>query len=322
MNLLRASLLFAAVLSASVLSACDDDGTASPSLDASVDMALASSELYGPCELDSQCPGEGAVCRKNVDGWPGGFCTIPCADRTVCDDGVSYNLCVPSSGDEGSFCERKCVNGYDCARDGYSCANIGGFEPASGGRCIGFCVADADCGSGAFCDTYTGECKATGEAVSSGAAVGDACDEDTDCRSGDRTERAITACIREVNSSGSATGYLGGYCLNSCILPRGYNSNNFFAGDALPQGTCDSGEVCYPTSTLNRGDFGGCFKECAGNSDCRAGYACRKSSTLQGGTYTFDNGVCMPVDCAEEACPSGYTCEIEEGFGTCVRSET
>src|SRR5690606_5864553 len=106
---------------------------------------LMPSELFGPCQEDWQCPGEGAICRRATDGWPGGYCTVPCEDRTPCDFNGVYHHCVTRAGETQSYCERRCLNGIDCGRTAYTCA---GELPPSGGLCIGVCASDDECGAG------------------------------------------------------------------------------------------------------------------------------------------------------------------------------
>src|SRR5690606_33578722 len=90
--------LFFLLLFACGASACGD----TPNLDAGPPDAgppLMPSELFGPCQEDWQCPGEGAICRRATDGWPGGYCTVPCEDRTPCDFNGVYHHCVTRAGE-------------------------------------------------------------------------------------------------------------------------------------------------------------------------------------------------------------------------------
>ena len=281
-----------------------------------VDAGPQPSVLYGACTTDSQCPGAdgGGICRKNVAGWPQGFCTVTCADRSPCDDGISYNDCLLAT-DGNSYCERKCLNGFDCSRDGYTCAFIGSIAP-SGGECVPQCSTDEQCGDGAKCDNASGACIAVSASLAAGGNVGDPCTMDSQCKSGARgasTNPPVKACHQEVRASGP-TGYIGGYCIEGCVLPAGYNTSTLFAGTALPQSTCGANQVCFLSGNNQaQGDLGVCLKECTQNSDCRSGYSCQKSFQLQGGTSSFTNGVCLPVTCPGEACPSGYTCDTTSG---------
>jgi hypothetical protein len=277
----RAAILFSALLA---LGACgDDDDAPPPAPDAGApDLGPQPSTLFGPCVVDSQCPGEGAVCRRGVDGFPKGMCTRPCLDRTQCDDGITYHHCLPDgSGD--TFCAQRCLNGLDCGRNAYTCE---GEYPPSGGRCIGICGSDADCGADAECDEASGRCVAVGTPPRSGGSYGASCDGDADCATG--------LCL-----GGPGSSLEGGYCVSYCILPAGYNSNDLFAGDTLPSGACGDDAVCFPAiNTQAEGDLGACFDGCQTNADCRVGegYECRRTFGLSSGdSKTFMNGVCLPA---------------------------
>lgn len=280
------------------LAGCGDDGPDTGDAGVEVDaFVLPPSGLFGSCVEDSQCPGEGAICRRDDDGYPSGYCTVPCDDRTPCDAFGSYHHCVQRQGETRRYCEQRCLNGIDCGRDGYTCA---GEVPPSGGLCIGVCSDDAHCSEGYTCDRPTGQCLAPGAPTPSGAALGSPCGSDAACRSG--------SCL-EAENGGTPTGYLGGTCVANCILPRGYNTSSFWNGATLPAGTCEGGAICFPTDSLTEGDLGTCFAACEGNEDCRPGYQCASSfNTSSGRPASFDNGVCLPIDCSRTPCPSGSSC--------------
>lgn len=259
------------------------------------------STLFGECVVDEQCPGAGAFCRLPTDGYPLGSCTLPCADRTPCDDGVVFNHCLPDPLGEStqSVCLEKCLNTQDCLREGYACF---GIEGAAEGVCLGFCTSDEECGEGAECNEHSGDCLPTGTVPTGLSATGEMCAGNDDCLSG--------SCLLET-SAGAPTGWNGGYCLGACLLPMGYNTNTFFSGDAYPTEQCADAQVCYPVGSLTRGDPGVCVSVCDTDADCREdeGYACDKTVGLSdGSTKTFTNGVCFPINCAERTCPTGYEC--------------
>lgn len=295
----RLSALAAAVL---VLAACD--GTApvdasTPNVDAGPELEM--SELFGACQEDWQCPGEGALCRTAADGYPGGYCTLPCDDRTPCDARGAYHHCVQLEGEDQSYCERRCLNGIDCGREAYSCL---GELPPSGGVCVAVCSTDEQCGDGFACDVYTAQCV-EGEPPTAGALTGEACADDDGCRS--------AQCVPEVNEAGVPTGWVGGYCLGNCVVPSGYNTSDFFSGDALPQGTCPGDAVCWPANGMARGDLGTCYDQCMGAGDCRPGYRCLQDIQLQTRVVSYTNGICVPDDCASAGCPTGYSCVTVTG---------
>lgn len=289
----------------SSLSACDG---ASPQADAYVPPMpdagppLEPSTLFGACVEDWQCPGEGAICRTAADGYPGGYCTVPCEDRTPCRARSVYHHCVAREGETQSYCEARCLNGIDCGRDGYTCA---GELPPSGGVCIAVCSTDAQCGSGTVCDPYSGQCVEGQPA--SGAVTGEPCGFEDDCRSG--------VCALEISEDRVPTGWIGGYCVANCILPPGFNNSDFYMGDTLPQATCAGDAVCIPAGEGSRGNLGTCYAECASDDDCREGYGCLNEFPRGNGMpKAFTNGICVPKGCSgTEPCPSGYECVRIQG---------
>jgi hypothetical protein len=185
------------------------------------------------------------------------------------------------------------------------------------GECIGVCDADEQCAPGK-CNIWSGQCVAS-TTVFDGSENGGLCMNDTDCRSG---------FCNPARDSFGATGWTGGYCLGTCILPIGYNSSNFFDGDALPQATCPTDDVCFPNGSLTQRDLGVCLAGCTTDADCRAdeAYFCRHNFAGSSGvTQTYTNGVCWPINCSApgSTCPTGYGCQmISTPGGTrsvCVR---
>lgn len=294
------AFLFFTLIFLGLIPGCDSDPVPVDAGPGDAAPPLEMSELFGPCEADSQCPGEGAVCRGAVEGYPGGYCTVPCTDRTPCDARGVYHHCATREGEDQAYCERRCLNGIDCGRNAYTCA---GELPPSGGFCIGVCTSDEDCGGDSVCDPYTASCsESVGE---TGAITGEPCADDDGCRSGQ--------CIPEENEAGQPSGWVGGYCVSNCILPTGYNTNDFFAGDAFPNGGCPGDAVCIPAdfSQTAVGDLGRCYDQCLLDTDCREGFRCLQEINLQsGGVRMFSNGLCLPWDCQANGCPSGYTCQM------------
>lgn len=292
MSSLRSSLLLFALVAG-----CDGGGGGSDG--GGGDAGAPASELFGPCESDAQCPGEGAICRRAEDGYPGGYCTVPCADRTPCDAFGVYHHCATRQGETQSYCEQRCLNGVDCGRPAYTCV---GELPPSGGYCIGVCSSDEDCGGGSVCDPYTAVCSDATTEV--GAITGEPCAGSEDCRSGQ--------CFVDQNAAGQPTGWAEGYCVSNCILPVGYNNSSFFAGDAFPNGGCPGDAICLPAdfSKTAQGDLGRCYDQCVADGDCRTGYTCLQDIQLaSGATSSYSNGLCVPGDCSDTGCPSGYTCQ-------------
>lgn len=297
-----------------LLAACGGDGP-DPGTDAAVQ---GPSGIFGSCTSDSDCPGEGAICRTAAeDGFPGGYCTIECSDRTPCAEergggGILYHNCVSRAGDPADrfTCDRVCRNGVDCGRSGYTC--LAGAVANGDGICIPVCESDDQCGAGAFCNVYSGSCEAEPPELN-GALTGAPCLADADCESG--------ACI-EQGTNTAPTGWIGGYCTGNCILPTGYNTNDVFRGDALPAGTCAGGEgnaVCFPADfgESNRGDLGFCYAGCGSTSDCRQGYVCNNQFQMGGTVFTV--GICVPGDCGGGVtCPAGSSCVVAGGGNVCA----
>ena len=303
---MRTSLFSLLLVSASLfpaLAGCgDDDGMNAPDLGppdlGEQDMDLPMSKKYGPCERDSQCPGVGARCRQPSEGWPNGYCTLPCVepDEEPClDDELFYHNCLPD-GTGAAWCERRCLNGIDCGRNGYTC--VGQFPPAGAGMCIGVCLSDDDCSRGEVCSAESGRCVTS--LPTTGGGIGAPCAANADCRSNE--------CITEINAGGYPSGFPGGYCVTRCILPAGYNGNTYFSGPALPQGGCVGGAICIPSRSFAEGDPGICVDECDVPSDCPLSDCVKDFPLASGDTATFTNGVCLPIDCAVDECPAGTTC--------------
>jgi hypothetical protein len=133
-----------------------------------------------------------------------------------------------------------------------------------------------------------------------GAVHGEPCSSPDDCLS--------VNCRRDTNAAGAPTGWANGMCVRNCILPAGYNTSNLWPEPSLPQGDCPAGGICFPEGSFTRGDRGLCYRGCVDPADCRPGYTCRAGFMLTGGPVTFDNGICVPIDCSREMCPAGYTC--------------
>jgi hypothetical protein len=260
------------------------------------------------------CPGVGARCQHGADGFPGGSCTVACAnpdDRGPCElDGV-FNFCVPNE-DGTHWCQRRCTNGYDCEREGYVCT--GNYDPGTGaGACSGVCGEGLpECGAGAECNAQSGYCVAAGT-VPGGNLQGDWCNMETDCASG--------SCAAPFNGA-TPTGFNGGYCFGFCVLDQGWNTSTLYGrpdcGDTamgqppcdLPGGSCPGDSVCFPYVSFTERDLGICLDGCVDDSDCRTAeaYYCQRTWAVAGGTRTFANGVCQPINCMSSPCPDGYTC--------------
>jgi hypothetical protein len=275
--------------------------------------------LFGSCIEDADCEDMGGICRSAEEGFPGWYCTKPCDspnDRTACEvtrGGFTvYHHCADRGAQPaGQFtCEFNCLNGLDCGRDGYTCA-VNALP--GGGLCIPVCSSDEECSWGTYCDRYTGECQVDDppdDPTTIGLSPnGGPCNSDAQCASGDCFEGGTRT---------QPTGWVGGYCVGNCILPSGFNNNDFFVGDALPPGTCPGeNPVCIPRGQAqSRQDLGICLQGCADANDCRQGYECARRV----GNKLFDVGFCRPGTCGQGGtvvCPADHTCvTVQSGQGT------
>ena len=290
----RAARSFLAFGLLGLLGGCDN-GMVTPDAPLPDAPVLAPSYLFGPCVTDAQCAdlGEGAVCRTAEEGPTGGYCTVPCSDRTPCDVFGRYHHCLTLEGETESYCVARCRNGIDCARDTWTCDPTAG-PTGDDGVCLSVCETDAECGGTAVCNTESGQCEAP-PVDTAGAAHGSPCAAAADCQSGFCSGEGVRT---------NPSGWVDGMCLGRCRVPAGFNNTNFYTGDTLPQAGCVAGAVCIPGNQNAVGDLGTCYDSCMADTDCRPGYGCLQ--TLAG--HTFTNGLCVPADCRGGGCPSGNTC--------------
>lgn len=297
--------------------------------------------LYGPCNSDDECR-EGFSClTAAATGLPGGQCNLECTRNDDCvimpAGGKPIDgYCLAPNAEGHRRCARICLNGADCARDGYTCRAIPntGLTPVQ--VCIGVCTDDS-CIDGTTCDHASGRCRPDCTPTPPGREVGQSCLADTNPMSTPETRCRSGLCNAEVvNDSAGVpiyTGNVGGFCLARCSLPSGYNSSTLWPDTAaLPQSNCPDHSVCFPNGSLAEGDLGTCLAACSADSDCRMaeGYFCHKTFTINSRSRTFGVGFCEPFDCAAmptRRCPTGYTCRstrLSSGAvqGDCVPATT
>ncbi len=298
-----------------------------------------SSLIYGPCRADTECA-VGLTCRTEREtGIPGGICNRVCMSDKDCvlipDDGTPPvdGFCPPAVGTAPRYCQRVCANGIDCERPGFTCRVYNSGMLNETRACIAVCT-DESCVDGTICDHESGRCRLA-STMPTGRTLGQSCEPEV--RAGSPTPPAERICRSGVcqadfnpDSRGNPfyTGWNGGYCTARCILPQGFNSSTFWgpAGMTvdLPQASCPTGGICFPASSLARGDLGVCYMGCQQNSDCRTaeGYFCQKTVQLtQTTSRRFSNGFCIPVNCMNTAtpCPTGLTCRRNtNGSGSCI----
>lgn len=80
----------------------------------------------GPCTTSVDCTFTGAVCRMAAEGFPGGYCTVPCATGS-CPDQAGANAftgCADVTGTGTALCAARCdytLFPTSGCRDGYGC---------------------------------------------------------------------------------------------------------------------------------------------------------------------------------------------------------
>lgn len=80
-----------------------------------------------PCSVNTDCGPENAVCLLD---YPGGYCGLPCFDRTDCPNGAE---CIPWQ--DQAVCAPGCGGPADC-RDGYVCRNTGNLDGEESAVCV------------------------------------------------------------------------------------------------------------------------------------------------------------------------------------------
>lgn len=265
-------------------------------------------QLFGDCQSDDDCV-TGDMCLLNTTGFPGGFCT----HRATCHTGDDCNTDANPPGVIGlcrlvgaqMLCQRQCLNGFDCGRDGYTC--IKASSTATSGYCAPSCDVN-NCGTGAVCNLWTSQCQAP-PLPTTGTDDGLAC-----TMSGTMSECRSHICILS-NNMGTFSGWNNGSCRSNCALGPGWSPGSLWSTEVFPQGNCPAGNICFPTSYLAEHDPGICLHECRADSDCRVseGYRCQKTFNRGRTPHTWMNGYCAPMDClaAGMTCPSGYMCETQ-----------
>ncbi len=245
------------------------------------------SPLLGRCTAAADCADMGAGC---LTVFPGGMCTKACTTDGQCNGGRCVNLGTQS------LCLARCSSGGgECNTVGGACVPIDAAGTSL--ACVPSCFTSGApsgfpaCIGGTSCDSWTGGC---GTSASTGADNGAACAADADCRGG--------RCITELNMSGAASGWLGGYCLSFGLYADIMN------GAPVPQSNCPPGSGAVPLNNEMTGDSVPCFKICSSDAQCRPGFHCDHLQTSTGSPF-FSNGICFPNDClAGMSCPTGTHC--------------
>lgn len=230
------------------------------------------------CSTNSDCAavGVGAICKKTTSAgngsYSGGYCTMPCNAPGTCGSGADcFNLAGVGEGD--IQCYDLCSTSDPC-RAGYKCY----------GDPDGFCFIDP---------LPTAPTPPFG-------TLGSTCTQDTTCQGSGSYPAGF--CYPSVNpSSGSNTGFTGGYCMGDC---------------SIDPNSCGSDGACVAVPTSSGGQVGYCFKACSspggGQSTCRSGYVCSNLPAYDGsGTVTTGVGGCFPsCNNPGQTCQSGTTCQV------------
>jgi len=268
----------------------------------------AAGSLGSPCASDAEC-GTGMVCATASstlfgDGGPAnGMCTLPCtASGSECSTLKAGAECFDfgTTDNPRGYCLDSCEVGSTpdpttkCAgRADFVCADLNPTGPSEA-YCVPHCRADADCGSGLYCDksALLGLCSKTKH---DGDPVGAAC-----------TPSATTTTCQGVCLRTSADGVTPeiGVCAELCAIGTEcmYGSGT----NPTPGGFC-GGTLTDVADVL---DLGFCLADCSCTSDCKIpGDLCRKWPTADADLASLLGapGVCYPTvaESVELSCGQG-----------------
>jgi hypothetical protein len=243
------------------------------------------------CAQDSDCAalGSGAICKVSTPSgvaYPSGYCTLPCPNSS-CPTGSSCldfsqltaQYGVNSYGESTAFCLSNCNSDLDCASPDYVC--LGGNTPDS---------TNTTFNAGLGCFINVGATNQTGQP----------CTTLVSCA----FPPTNGYCLTETDSTGVATGFIGGYCSSSCLGVL-FTSPN-------PDSFCGSGARCLVDGmdTSGNPNSANCYSLCpspgSGQSSCRSSYLCLPVSLPDGGQDS--QGVCY-IPCQFAGCATGTTCQ-------------
>ena len=259
--------------------------------------------LGATCGTDADC-GTGLTCLT-VDGGKlggsspaGGLCSLACTSDADCDPLQTGAGCVNFGTTDApeAYCLQSCEQGEPAdlnskcnGRPDVACAALSDTSTF----CVPLCRADAECGTGMYCEPGSGLC---GKTKPSGLPVGTACDPSA------TTDPCEGFCI---TTSDTGVTPVTGTCVQFCSgeLPCMYSN------DATPK----PGGLCIGALSDNFGslDLGICRPNCACPSDCTfPGDMCRAWSSnateQQLKTALGADGLCYPnvtdsvaLDCGE-----------------------
>lgn len=212
------------------------------------------------CTAGAAC-GTGTVCEPDL-----GYCTSPCAERSVTGSGESAEVCVSglyqacSSQSDVSFC------------DVCGCAPFGGGTCIEGRGCVvpredgATCEADFECAGGTcFRDTQT---------CGSPRAMGEPCRADAECETDNCSNEG------DVATEGVCNQPLGSSCT------RGSSTCSRCVISGFEVGVC-SRDACDPTHAPNCPTAEGYRWECERTTE--GGHACFQVCMPSGAFQCFDS---------------------------------
>jgi len=246
--------------------------------------------LAARCETDADC-GDGLLCWAaasrdffGFEGGPaGGYCTLDCSLPDDCQhldpgaacnvvDGRDRGICLRGClSKEPQPMERKCLDRSDVACWSLPALNLQAFSTVARqqGNCQPACGSDEECGE-RYCDLATGLCT---DEPRLGAAIGAACDVDSDCASG--------RCLSLIDG--------GSFCSAACVFGA---LGCGFGEDAVTRAAvCAAPLLAEGGVSEGAGDVGTCLEVCNLTDPCTLPeWQCALGIGLPGGS-----GVCQFV---------------------------
>lgn len=283
--------------------------------------------IGAPCESSELCVG--GLCADTIGGR---ICTQPC-------DPLRLELgCGPGTYCAANGCEAHCVPGtLGEAPIGETCASdtecTTGFcrDPGDGlRRCLDFCRIDEDeCLAREVCVPLAGVCGGcVDEAiVGGGHGLGESCEQNGDCRSGDcflhgdlgecATPCALgcamgTVC-RDEHCVADRTQPVGGACIDNADCRSGLcarsGQGSWCTVPCTASADCPSGMVCDPMALVCAPDLGLDGAPCATGADCLFGLCGQVGGER----------VCSSYCDRDTPCGAGYECRrAAGGSSVCV----
>ncbi|MEY4580461.1 MAG: hypothetical protein RL701_5164 [Pseudomonadota bacterium] len=274
------------------------------------------------CNLSADC-GPNATCGSVGGNLFGGqpaesLCLASCNANTSCRDGYrcmdvggqaigaqstasgSCQIKPPTDTIAGKIAGSSCESNADCGGGRCSMNELNTDLP--GGYCTGRCLADSDCGDQAVCAAaFAG---ATGICFRS-------CESDSECgrdgyrcraQIGQQAKLCVPGYLPLPNgkvglacTADSECGSEGASCattrmlVTSVTFPEGYCTQE----DCVDASDCGSGGACLGVGAFRVGLLPGCYKTCAGDTECRQGYHCTPGGRATG--MTTPPNVCAPI---------------------------